>query len=808
MVLEFAPLAYVLSKGKTIDLASHFLGYVYKAGFDNHAKPLNQNLGGPLWFLQIWLLAYFPDQKVADRSPLNVYGDMFTILASTPLTLTGYLQYFHQLREDKEEKEFVPFQYWGIGPKWISRLMEQRGRSAYHEAWASILLPREIIIGAYVGGCKQAHAEIYCPAQFARQFGLVQAIPCPYPGEINIDLTSRNKIDKDQVAILNAEFKSSRTNFQPYLFTITVEPPLPAFSKWWHNSIELYHESAPVKTFTKDIGTGIEEVTHSDSMLDDGFGRDQGTTSQTSHQEETSKVQSFASVPVAENVKPLRSVPQIMTRSQQQRTTISSPPSESSHKKRLRKEGATAHTFVFPVSKPETKNKKKTLATKEKSSQEDTTFSKVYEASKRRRKILLEEPEEEEAEDVNTSQFVKERRTKFKHAEAFKSPAPASEPESVESQPKLDSSNKTTEVHTPTPLSKDPSQEPTSEPEAVSEQHTASSLVTKAKHIIPTEPLFVGIDKSSEADMPVQSEVDVSASKDDRSLFPEITPSLSTVKITDQLEIVFGEAGPDPVPSIITSRVEEIGASTSTSVGDLSSLEQFKLKVSDFCQRITNPQAPTSSSESPINQLKVQCSSSLSELVKPTFTPEEIQELKEILQQLTELNFENLAEGDLKGHLDICCQAAWALKPASQELHKQLLDRASEFQVKAHQLCEVQEKHLLRESLKAALASADDEARSVISSHDQDIIRLRHLKEEEARLEAALLQVRGEINKTTSNIQTSMSRASQSIVIIKDLKSQLQQTSDQKEIYDFVCSRGAHVWSDLKDTIVQFLSNE
>ena len=137
--------------------------------------------------------------------------------------------------------------------------MEQRGSPAYREAWASILLPREIIIGAYVGGCRQAHAEIYCPAQFARQFGLVQAIPCPYPGEINIDLTSRNKTDRDQVAISNAEFKNSRTKFQPYLFTMTVEPPLPAFSRWWHNSIELYYESAPVKTFTKVIGVVLKK---------------------------------------------------------------------------------------------------------------------------------------------------------------------------------------------------------------------------------------------------------------------------------------------------------------------------------------------------------------------------------------------------------------------------------------------------------------------------------------------------------------------------------------------------------------------
>lgn len=244
MMLEFAPLAYILSQGKAIDLASYFLGYVYKIGSDNHAKPLINNLGGPLWFLQICLLAYFPNQKVAERSPLNIYGDKFTVLASTPLTLVGYLQYFHQMREDKEESEFIPFDNWDIGPKWIRRIMEQRGSPTYHEAWASILLPREIFIGAYVGGCKQAHAEIYCPGQFARQIGLMQAIPYPYPGEINIDLTTRSRVDKDQIARLNAEFKDLKAQFLPYRFATVVESPLPIFSRWWHNTMELYHRSS------------------------------------------------------------------------------------------------------------------------------------------------------------------------------------------------------------------------------------------------------------------------------------------------------------------------------------------------------------------------------------------------------------------------------------------------------------------------------------------------------------------------------------------------------------------------------------
>lgn len=43
----------------------------------------------------------------------------------------------------------------------------------FADAWGSILLSREIFIGAFIGGCRQAHAEIYCPVQFARQFGMV-----------------------------------------------------------------------------------------------------------------------------------------------------------------------------------------------------------------------------------------------------------------------------------------------------------------------------------------------------------------------------------------------------------------------------------------------------------------------------------------------------------------------------------------------------------------------------------------------------------------------------------------------------------
>jgi hypothetical protein len=225
--------------------------------------------------------------------------------------------------------------------------------------------------------------------------------------------------------------------------------------------------------------------------------------------------------------------------------------------------------------------------------------------------------------------------------------------------------------------------------------------------------------------------------------------------------------------------------------------------VTDFCQRITNSQAPIISPESPIIQLKTQHSSSLPELVKTTFTPGEIQELKEILQQFLTLDFEKLAEGDLKVQLETCCQAACVLKPDAHDLHKQLLTKVSEFQIKAFQLCEVQERHFQRQTLKATLSSIGDEAQSVISSYDQDAIKLHQLKEEETYLEEALLKVKGEISQTTTHMQASLNKASSYVVNIRDLKSQLQRITDQEEIYNFVRTRGAHVLSDLKDTIVQ-----
>lgn len=355
----------------------------------------------------------------------------------------------------------------------------------------------------------------------------MQAIPCPYPGEINVDLSTRNKIDKVHIAGLNAEFKNSRAQFQPYIFSIVLEPPLPSFSRWWHNSMGLYHKSANVKNFVEDLGIAIEEK--SDSISDDGFGESSKEISQGT--EHVPRAQSPASIPAALNIKPLRSVPQMVTRSKQQ----SSPsPSESTPKKKTRKKAEPIQTSAYASSNQSTRRG----ATKQALSHDATKFDKVYEASKRRRKTLIEEPEEETGNDP-ISQFVKEKKAQSKHTIASKTPF---EQDPLEIQQPIDppatgatarSLTLDSELIAQDSLNKEPLQKQASSIEKMSEP--AHSVLKTAE-----TNLDIGKSKITEANIPVRH-VDVSVPKDDRSLFPEIASHTLGIKTFDQLKIVIDE---------------------------------------------------------------------------------------------------------------------------------------------------------------------------------------------------------------------------------------------------------------------------
>lgn len=58
---KFVPLAKALASKKRIALAPYVLGYIYRVCSRFCKRYLEPNQGGPIWVLQLWLLAYFTD---------------------------------------------------------------------------------------------------------------------------------------------------------------------------------------------------------------------------------------------------------------------------------------------------------------------------------------------------------------------------------------------------------------------------------------------------------------------------------------------------------------------------------------------------------------------------------------------------------------------------------------------------------------------------------------------------------------------------------------------------------------------------
>ncbi|KAI8559972.1 hypothetical protein RHMOL_Rhmol04G0218400 [Rhododendron molle] len=199
---EFIPLALALSRGEEFDFASYFLGHVYKVGSDFYQKSLNYSQGGPQWFVQLWLHAYFselgpfkaPVSPAGTPEVPNVHGDNYIQpVASDTHTLVYYLCFFSGLPSDRELPSPILAP---IGPSWaFDILIDKQGKSSRAlQAWSNILTCREIFISSSNPSKSMAHVEVYCPAQFARQLGLVQGIPIPYCGSANIFMSERSSI--------------------------------------------------------------------------------------------------------------------------------------------------------------------------------------------------------------------------------------------------------------------------------------------------------------------------------------------------------------------------------------------------------------------------------------------------------------------------------------------------------------------------------------------------------------------------------------------------------------------------------------
>ncbi|KAE9454988.1 hypothetical protein C3L33_13110, partial [Rhododendron williamsianum] len=283
---EFIPLALALSRGEVFYFASYFLGHVYKVGSDFHQKGLNTSQGGPQWFMQLWLHAYFPEfgpfevpmSPASTPETPNIHGDNYVRTgADETHTLVHYLCFFSGLASDREWP--CPFSA-PIGPSWLfDILVDKQGKSSTAlQAWSNILTSREIFISSSNPSKSLAHAEVYCPAQFARQLGFVQGIPIPYCGFANISMSERSNIS---VKHFKTWFPQSKHLLRRTVVQDFKEPEVNTtseFDYWWHTNCSFLFGCAPFKKFLKYIGFENSEFgakIHNDSSSfssDGGFG--------------------------------------------------------------------------------------------------------------------------------------------------------------------------------------------------------------------------------------------------------------------------------------------------------------------------------------------------------------------------------------------------------------------------------------------------------------------------------------------------------------------------------------------------------
>ncbi|XP_065853650.1 uncharacterized protein [Euphorbia lathyris] len=223
---EYKEIAYELATGKKLALGSMLLGATY-----HHIAHMVSNepftrLGGNLWIVQLWLLAYFPQLQ---SSVLDTSMPIGRSLMScrTKMTQTRKFFKFFSCLKDKPPLRFTYC---------FSRLPES-GRimkastinlDETYEMWKSFLSTRFLHVGATfkptITGTTTCF-ELYWPALCARQFGLIQVIPAPPL----LPLEERYKASESRVhRLLNDGFHFKLSKVGKASSIVTNE-----FDQWW-----------------------------------------------------------------------------------------------------------------------------------------------------------------------------------------------------------------------------------------------------------------------------------------------------------------------------------------------------------------------------------------------------------------------------------------------------------------------------------------------------------------------------------------------------------------------------------------------
>ncbi|KAI8534720.1 hypothetical protein RHMOL_Rhmol10G0118600 [Rhododendron molle] len=547
--------------------------------------------------------------------------------------------------------------------------MTNKGDIFVFEAWGSFLVSREIHIGVHYKTLNKCHVEVYCPAQFARQFVLVQAVPLPFVGTSNVPIHKHFKLGQDNTKRSNLVVGQAKRRFMPQDFTVNPSTTL-KFTQWWHNSMAVYNGTPLAKTFFKyinAISSTPKNIAPEDfqTISDDGLGK----FDQSDEEKEVEQ-------PMPIDAIPLQVVPPLTTfrRKKHTRTlvSISEGPSKTLSSPK-RKKACIADfdedTFSYPRTSRMTRSKQ---AIREQ--------ERVEEKEKEKIEVELDD-------NAKLNSFARKRPSHRSSSTQLSDTSSSHQSPSQEVpivEPIIEEHPATmVDLNQVGNLENFPD---SSNPEASNVENSVDSPLVVPETLLPE---FLETPTLQEFDKSVHAPIEISTPLVDTSIFEADVPL--PFEETSHLETHSPEATTHMVTEKTTPSVEAIldlnlngpssshMASSSTASFDVHA---FSLKVKSFCDRIClSVQTPIMLS--PMDELTVLLDP-LASCTKSTFSNGEVQELIEIHQGFVILDFSFSIEYQLWDQFEICCKALAHLKPNYSELTQQLQHGIQTFEVISH----------------------------------------------------------------------------------------------------------------------------
>ncbi|XP_018632117.2 uncharacterized protein [Nicotiana tomentosiformis] len=238
MVEQCTKLALALAMGKKLALAPIVLSNLYH-GCNDIITSKFDNATGPFWILQLWLQSYFPEHQpsTSDNGNASTYGFPLAEGVLRPKTFNHYFLFFHTC-SSRTASVFTPFSSRKFGPEWFKRSLDpyfqKLNRTELKEIWASYLIARDIPYSIVLDESSKwkCGVEHYSPNQFARQFGMKQAVPLHRSAN---DFSIRG--EEDNMEETESRFSQLKRKFSFVPFNINPSSRT-FFDSWWSTYIK------------------------------------------------------------------------------------------------------------------------------------------------------------------------------------------------------------------------------------------------------------------------------------------------------------------------------------------------------------------------------------------------------------------------------------------------------------------------------------------------------------------------------------------------------------------------------------------